>query len=154
VLLFSASEVRGRSAPALSRRTLRNGERRKGKVGTRLTEGTHAPGLACGGDCRAGPTCQTGSAAVARARHLLRRAVNGYWAERVWAQFGSWLLFLFILSCFIFFFFSFSIFKFECGSCYEFNPWSNFQLHFSSVRIVFVFIYLFSPTKYFISPPF
>jgi hypothetical protein len=88
----------------------------------------------------------------------VRRKGSGVWAAR--GQFldgprmgsGS-LFFLFILFCFIiFFFFSFSNFKFECGSCSEFNPWPNVQLHFSSVRILFVFIYLISPTKYFISP--
>ena len=40
VLLFSAGKVRGRSTPAFSRRTSRNGERRKGEVGTRLTCGS------------------------------------------------------------------------------------------------------------------
>jgi hypothetical protein len=83
---------------------------------------------------------------------------TGIWAARGQCldgpRMGSGSLpFLFILFCFIiFFFFSFSNFKFECGSCSEFNPWPNVQLHFSSVRILFVFIYLISPTKYFISP--
>jgi hypothetical protein len=62
--------------------------------------------------------------------------------------------FLFFLFFSVLFFFSFSNFKFECGSCYEFNPWPNVQLHFSSVGIVFVFIYLFSPIRYFIYPPY
>jgi hypothetical protein len=64
------------------------------------------------------------------------------------------VLFLFFSVLLFFFFFSFSNFKFECGYCYESNPCPNVLLSFSSVRIVFVFIYLFSPTKYFIYPPF
>jgi hypothetical protein len=45
---------------------------------------------------------------------------------------------------FLFFPFHFSNFKFECGSCYEFPHWTNVQLHFSSVRIVYVlYIYFF-----------
>jgi hypothetical protein len=85
-----------------------------------------------------------------------RAAVKGKWAERgTPGPFGFWFFFLFFsVLLFFFFFFSFSNFKFECGSCYESNPCTNVRLRFSSVRIVFVFIYLFSPTKYFIYPPF
>jgi hypothetical protein len=83
-----------------------------------------------------------------------RRAVKGKWTERgIPGPFGFWFFFLFFPVLF-FFFFSFSNFKFECGSCYESNPCPNVRLRFSSVRIVFVFIYLFLPTKYFISPAF
>jgi hypothetical protein len=87
------------AAPAFSRRLLCVRGRRKGKVGTRLTEGTHALGPACGGDCRAGPACQTGAAAVARGKWLLGRASLG----------PIWVLAPFYFYYFLFFSFHFQI---------------------------------------------
>jgi hypothetical protein len=101
-VIRSGRGPRWSAAPAFSRRLLRVRGRRKGKVGTRLTEGTHAPGPTCGGDCRAGPACQPGAAAVARGKWLLGRASLG--PIRVLAPF------IFILFCF------FSSFHFQISN--------------------------------------
>jgi hypothetical protein len=192
VLLYDAGEVQGRSAcrsaPAFSRRPLRNNERRKGErwapdiVGPtwewrsgRAAEWPSSEwdwqgcsssraraklvwraGPACQPvwsvlrACRPGPTCL---ACACGCGNLGRAGGNGDMGQVSFGPFQFWLL-SFLFFSVLFFLFIFLNFKFECGSCYEFHHWPNVQLHFTSVRIVYVFIYLFLSTKYSISPPF